>query len=420
MSRIGIDFGTTFCSASRINPKTGLSEAVTFRHTGDNQKIPSMVHFPEDGEPEVGKSVYNQVASEANYDAAVAMRTVKSLKRMMDQNGRFLGFSHTNIITIIIRHVVDEAIRAGYFDKRPDEVVLTYPVHFREWQKEMLKTAASNAGFAANKVYMMPEPVSAAMAYVKQMADNQSRINGLLVYDFGGGTFDLAYVHKDRHGHFGIEQLDCKGLPDCGGDDVDNIFYDTWAKRVQREYHRNISQYPRERNVPFLLRCRKHKEGLSDYYSKPSKTPKRISELLPPIPGLPLTNDRWDVDKGTFDSMVDAVVDRTIVLTSEMLNEIANKRLPLDAVLLVGGSSRLPQVRTKISSLIDDGVTVYETGQMDTLVAQGAMYYDEYMGMKKNVSAELNTKYSYCIRCGNKLEPHHRFCQICGNKRYEG
>lgn len=407
MSVIGIDFGTSFCTASWVNPKTNAPEAIMFPNAVNVYKIPSVVMFPESGNPIVGTPAYLQIENAASSTSmdAIQSRTITSIKRKMSRSGSFRGYSHKEIISMIIRYVVEQAKTACVFPESPDRLVLTHPVKFEEWKKDMLKQAAVQAGFQANNISLIEEPVAAALEHVK--SNPQANAQGILVYDFGGGTFDVAYIQIDHNGKPHIP-IDPEGDPQCGGDDIDLLIYDKWETIAKQKLNRLLSSNIQEADLAFLLQCRKHKELLS---STPNN---RFTVLLPPLPGRGLDRCEWKTTEMEYNTVISPIIDKTISQTQTVLNEIERQKLPLDVVLLIGGSSRIPQVEQRLTNLLRGKAIIRTTGKVDTAVSVGAVYYaTEGFTAKKNAS-----KSCFCIHCGNKIASNDRFCMFCGRENY--
>lgn len=410
MSVIGIDFGTSFCTAAWVNPRTGNPEPIMFPNAVDVYKIPSVVLFPPGGNPIVGTSAYNQLLNATSSDdiSAIQSRTITSVKRKMRQGGNFLNHSHTAIISMIIRHVVEQAKKAVVFPDEPDHLVLTHPVKFEEWKKEMLRQAAVQAGFAVNNIQLIEEPVAAALEYVK--SNPQAKTRGIMVYDFGGGTFDVAYIQIDHHGKPQIP-IDTQCDPRCGGDDIDMLVYDHWENLARQQHNRPLSANAQEADLAFLMKCRKDKELLS---STPNYT---VKHLLPIIQGRGSDRGEWKASEAEYNQIVAPIVDKTLKPTRQVLEEVQRRELPLDVVLLVGGSSRIPLVEQRLKVVLQDKATIRTTGKVDTAVSVGAVYYaTEGFSSSHSRSKESG---GYCIRCGNKLNDGDNYCMMCGQKRYE-
>ena len=405
MSIIGIDFGTSFCTASWCNPKTNTPEAIMFPNAVNYYKIPSLVMFPAKGTPIVGYKAYMQLehAASAADSNLVQTRTVTSIKRKMQRNGSFLGHSHQSIIAQILSHVVKEAQSAVPFPEPPDRLVLTHPVIFDEWKKTMLKAAAIEVGFSEENITLLEEPVSAALAYIK--SNPHVKVRGTLVYDFGGGTFDVAYVQIDHHGKPQMP-IDPDGDPLCGGDDIDLLIYDKWDKLAMQQFHRHLTQNTIEADLAFLSQCRKQKELLT---SSPNE---RLSQMMPVMDGHGLERCEWNTTEAEYNSLISPIIDTTITKTASMLKAIQQKQLPLDVVLLIGGSSRIPQVHERLTVMLGGDNLIKTTGQIDTAVSVGAVFF----ALEGFTKPQPKTGTCFCTNCGNKILSSDVFCMYCGTK----
>lgn len=405
MSVIGIDLGTSFCTASWVNPKTNEPEPIMFPNAVSYYKIPSVVMFPHKGNPIVGYRAYQQLenASSAADSNLLRSRTVTSIKRKMQRNGSYLGYSHQSIIALILNHVVEEARKAVAFSEQPDRLVLTHPVIFDEWKKTMLKNAAVEAGFKPENITLLEEPVSAALAYIK--SNPQVKVQGALVYDFGGGTFDVAYVQIDHQGK-PLMPIAPDGDPQCGGDDIDLLIYDNYDKLAVQQHHRHLTLNPLEADLAFLSECRREKEVLT---SLPNE---RFTPFLPVMEGHSLERCEWKATKSDYDRLIAPIIDTTITKTASMLKAIRQKQLPLDVVLLIGGSSRIPQVHEQLTEILGSDQLIKVPDLIDTAVSVGGVFY----AIEGFTEPKQKVEVCFCTNCGNKISTADRFCMYCGAK----
>lgn len=393
MNTIGIDFGTSFTTAAWINPKTGLPEPIKFIETG-LEKIPSVVFYSKYG-PEVGTLAYERIEKLNDYPKEereeILMSIKQSIKRDMKKgqkeylpNGK--SVTHEEIIAEILKTVKKQA-EEGCFGGDPiTEVILTHPVDFANWQKDMLNEAARIAEF--KKIKMIPEPIAAAIGY----SNTGVKVgNGILVYDFGGGTFDVAFVHREN-GSF-TTPIPAEGDAFCGGDDIDIALYDFFEKEVFKKNGRKISEHPGRVDLQFRSVCRKAKESLSrtNYLD--------IHETLPP-PGF--VRFFTKLTRNDLEKIISPIIDKTISKTESMLNKIKSAGYEVDTVVLIGGSSRIPLIEKKLEKILP--VKPLKTMNVDVAVAMGTLFIRQ------------NPKVGFCIFCGRKLEKNDKFCIIYGKK----
>lgn len=408
MNKIGIDFGTTFSTASWINPKTNLPEAITF-HDISMQKMPSVVYYGSDGIM-VGLAAYNQLENttgmKPEHRRQILQSIVMSIKRNMQQGQHYFlpngeKKSHEDIIAAILQKIKEQSEITCFNGNPVEEATITHPVVFAAWQKEMLKKAATLAGF--KKVQLLEEPVAAALGYA---VTTNKKIRNVLVYDFGGGTFDVAFVECDEDGKFRVP-IDPEGDAFCGGDDIDDVLYDRWEKISQEQHRRTIDINPNNRDVGFKARCRKHKEQMSLFPKN------QFSEVLPP-PGF--NRVEMELTRNEFDKLVEPVIDKTIFRTERLLKKVKEAGYTIDTAIMIGGSSRIPIVYEKLKNILP--VEPEKVMQVDVAVALGAILYN-------NSNIKLKIEECFCWHCGSikdgkkyKQPVTNRFCIFCGKENW--
>ncbi|UZJ40277.1 Hsp70 family protein [Prosthecochloris sp. SCSIO W1101] len=363
MHIIGIDFGTSYTTAAWLNPKTGLPELIRFLDSGQ-EKLPSLVYYGIE-ETLVGEAALHMLQEVNNYPEDERMEIqasiVCSLKRRMDTKGIHVlphqtePVSHVEIIKDIFAKIRDEAERAVFGGEAVKGCVITHPVVFSEIKKNMLRDGASKAGF--EQVELIEEPIAAAKGYVASGAKVGS---GILVYDFGGGTFDVAYVSKDEKGIYRTPVAP-DGDDRCGGDDLDIELYRYWERIVQETHKRRISSGNGVVDLTFLMRCRRHKESLT------RQTKAAFRETLPPPGNIRM---KLELDRATLNQLIRPYIDRTVQKTKSLLKRVKEKGYEVDTVVLVGGSSKIPLVREQLQKILP--VEPLETMHVDVAVAMGA------------------------------------------------
>jgi molecular chaperone DnaK (HSP70) len=407
MATIGIDFGTSFCSASWINPNTGKPEAVRFKDCG-SEKLPSIIAFNAKEQPFVGSGPYMQLEElSANTSLSQEERDVMlrnfytSIKTNIRKDNKWRRHNKTyedaDLISFILKKIKDEVAISCPIDEPIEQVILTHPVQFEEWKKDILKHAAALAGF--NKVKLLEEPIAAAIYAIKSGTVPKT-CKGLLVYDFGAGTFDVSYIQVENDGELHMPVIP-RGDAHCGGDDIDRALYADWDKYIQATYNRPIGT-DGELDIAFLYRCRRRKELISKGLMMPER------EYIPEIGTVKRSFSDED-----FERLTKPVIDKTIALVKIVVDEVELNKLPLTHAILIGGSSNLPQVQTAMKELLGDSVQIVTTGNNDIAVAVGAMY-----------SVETQTHISkphqncYCIYCGKNLIISDRMCWHCGRPNW--
>lgn len=407
MAKIGIDFGTSYSTVSYVNPKTG--EALPIRVNG-KEKIPTILFFPEDGgDPFVGDAAYAkyeacQYAQTSDETDIILSGIISDLKRNMSKTENIAipgmkSISYAEAIAIFFKYLKDYAERTCFENEQITDVCITYPVVFDEtpYKKDILKEAANLAGF--NSIKLLKEPVAAAMGYSKNKGIKNQ---GILIYDFGGGTFDIAYVKFDHNGEY--ITFPPIGDANCGGENIDYALYETWDKMIKSSHGRNISEFTGEIHLPILKQdCMKQKEAMSQGIFQ-----KHIL-FLPPCASdfvrlNPLSQNAW-ID------IISPWIEKTIMLTRQMLTQIENEKnlgFKVDKVILIGGSSKLPTIPERLSEICP--VAPMPIQDVDVAVANGAAIY-----------ANMDNIYAndcYCIYCGSKISTRHKMCMFCGKPNF--
>ena len=422
---IGIDFGTSNCAASWINPATDMPEPVRFKDTG-SEKMPSVVHISSSGKISVGVTPFNNLEEasfmEGDERDEVMNNTITSIKTRMMQGNVTLrpGKSYTDdeIISFILKKVREQiSVSCSIPESSMEKVILTIPVRFDLWKQDMLKHAAALAGF--KKVKLLKEPESAAIYAIKKGLVPKTG-KGLIVYDFGAGTFDVSYVQIQD------EKTLYMPIPSegeiCGGDDIDALLYNDWDKYLKETKGRSISPDPEEIDLAFRYRCRREKEQISrndiaDY----------VAEMIPGVGRV-----RREMSLTKFNTLIEPVINKTIARTQIVLDQIKAKKLPLTHAILIGGSSRLPMVQEKLQELLGSKVQVISTGDMDIAVAVGAMYSTQVSVKQPTPTPETKAKPTpppipksqsqvtshFCIHCGTPILSSQKFCMKCGKPNY--
>lgn len=428
MSTIGIDFGTSFCSASWFNKNLNHPEVVTFPETA-SQKMPSIIYVSPDGDL-VGRMAAEQLEAIGSLDPSEAEKimrnTVTSIKRKMRKDGKYAGLSAQTVISRIFSKILTEMkVSCQFGNDIPDSVVLTHPVKFTQWMKDILEGAAKEAGL--RNVVFLEEPVSAALGVLRH---NHLQSKGLMVYDLGAGTFDVAYVEV-KDGERYNDPLESLGDAKCGGDDIDRALYDFIEKEAKRIKGRPIYDDPLKMHYGFLNQCRSRKESLSVRFATSPVNELKVTMMLPMLKsGGAATALTCTITRVDFCNIINPTVDKTIAICKTMVSAIKTAGKPLDHVLLIGGGSKLPTLRDKLRSIVGSGVTVISSGEAETAVALGACYYslpgkgisksasvaDVVKSVSDSKTAAWSSKAKYCIWCGKPLASYYKFCIYCGNK----
>jgi len=339
---VGIDLGTTF---SVVCHKDSQFQFVK-DESGDTI-IPSVVtYFPDASVRFVGKEA---VENEDNFP----QETVRSSKRFIGQNlGDLISNSNeqkeinpsdvARDILLYLKHLTETS-----YNKKIDGIVLTVPAYFNQNQRHETKQAAEKAGL--NVLRIVNEPTAAALAYGDQSKKNEL----VLVYDLGGGTFDVTLLQLTDDNVYQV--LSTSGDTKLGGDDFDNIIVEKFKKSLPKDF---------KPFKDFEVRVKHFAEEIKkqmNYKSKIYKTLKYCGTVNGKI-----YHHNFDIEQNDFKQSINNLLLKTKSHVLNALNDANKKISHLDKIILVGGSTKSMFVRnfvienfkTKVFYDIDPDLTV--------------------------------------------------------------
>ena len=342
---IGIDLGTTnSCVAVMEGGKP-----VVIANTEGSRTTPSVVAFTKTGERIVGDSAKRQAVTNSD-------KTISSIKRHMGTDFRVAidekKFSPQEISAMILQKLKADA--EGYLGEKVTEAVITVPAYFNDAQRQATKDAGKIAGLDVKRI--INEPTAAALAYG---LDNE-REQKIMVYDLGGGTFDVSIIEI---GDGVIEVLATAGDNRLGGDDFDD--------KLTRYF---IEEFRKAEGVDLST----DKMALQRLKEAAEKAKKELSSATTTninLPFITATSEgpkHFDMNltRAKFDELTHELVERTAGPVQNALRDAGLSASELGKVLLVGGSTRIPAVQDKVKQLT--GHEPSKTLNPDECVAIGA------------------------------------------------
>lgn len=342
---IGIDLGTT---NSCVAVMEGGQPTVIVNSEG-TRTTPSVVAFTKKGERLVGEPAKRQAVTNPE-------RTVSSIKREMGSGYKVKidkkNYSPQEISAFIIMKLKKDA--EDYLGQRVTEAVITVPAYFSDAQRQATKDAGRIAGLKVERI--INEPTAAALAYGLDNGEAQK----ILVYDLGGGTFDVSVIEI---GDKVIEVLATSGDNHLGGDDFD--------KRLS-DYI--VSEFKRTEGIDLG----KDKVALQRITEEAEKAKKELSSAQTVNINLPfITTTKagpvhldMNITRAKFNELTSDLVERTTGPVITALNDAGITKGELNKVLLVGGSTRIPAVQDKVRQLT--GLEPSKNMNPDECVALGA------------------------------------------------
>ena len=343
---IGIDLGTTNSCVAVLEG----GEPVVIANAEGARTTPSVVAFTKNGERLVGETAKRQAITNPD-------RTIASIKRHMGENYtvEIDGKSYTpqDISAMILGKLKADA--EAYLGEKVSEAVITVPAYFSDAQKQATKDAGKIAGLDVKRI--INEPTAASLAYGLDKADGSQKI---LVYDLGGGTFDVSVLEL---GDGVFEVLATNGDTHLGGDDFDNAVLNFLADSFMAEHGIDL----RKDNMA-LQRLKEAAEKAKKELSSAQTTKINLPFITVSEAG-PLHMD-MDLTRARFDQLTSDLVDRSIEPMKKAMADAGVTNADISKVILVGGSTRIPAVQAAVQKVT--GKEPFKGINPDECVAVGA------------------------------------------------
>ena len=318
---IGIDLGTTNSCVAIMEG----GEAVVIPNPEGARTTPSVVGFTKDGERLVGQTAKRQAVANAN-------RTVSSIKRHMGSDYRVKidekSYSPQEISAMILTKLKQDA--EAYIGEKVTQAVITVPAYFTDSQRQATKDAGKIAGLEVLRI--INEPTAAALAYGLDKGDSKGQ--KVLIYDLGGGTFDVSILEIDG-GVF--EVLATNGDNMLGGDDFDKKIMDYITSDFKAKEGIDLTK-----DAATMHRIKEAAEKAKIELSGMTKTAINIPYITM-VDGVPKHVD-MELTKAKFDSLTSDLVEKTLIPLKKALSDAGLTSKDLAKIILVGGSTRIPAV----------------------------------------------------------------------------
>ncbi|MGF7046076.1 molecular chaperone DnaK [Paenibacillus sp. DS2015] len=342
---IGIDLGTTNSCVAVMEG----GEAVVIPNPEGARTTPSIVGFKKDGERLVGETAKRQSITNPE-------RTVMSIKRHIGTSHKETidgkDYSSQEISAIILQKLKADA--EAYLGQPVTQAVITVPAYFNDSQRQATKDAGKIAGLEVLRI--VNEPTAAALAYGLEKTEDQT----ILVYDLGGGTFDVSILELGD-GFFEVKAT--SGDNRLGGDDFDQLVIDYLVSEFKKDQGIDLS---------------KDKSAVQRLKDAAEKAKKELSGVLTTTISLPFITVvdgvpqhlELNLTRAKFDELTNSLVERTLGPTRQALTDAGMTPNDIDKIVLVGGSTRIPAVQDAIKKLT--GKDPHKGVNPDEVVALGA------------------------------------------------
>ena len=342
---LGIDLGTT--NSAMAIMEAGDPEII--ENSEGDRTTPSVVAFSEDGERLVGKTAKNQAVQNPD-------RTVQSIKRHMGEEYEVTvddeDYTPEQISAMTLQKLKRDA--EDYLGEDVERAVITVPAYFSDAQRQATKDAGKIAGLEVERI--VNEPTAAAMAYGLDDESDQT----VLVYDLGGGTFDVSILEL---GGGVYEVVATSGDNDLGGDDWDNAIIEHLADEFEDEHGIDLRE---DRQA--LQRLKDAAEEAKIELSSRKETTINLPFIAAGEDG-PI-NLETSLTRAKFESLTEDLLGRTTGPMQQAMEDAGVDEDGIDEIILVGGSTRMPQVRDMIEEEV--GIEPRRDVNPDEAVALGA------------------------------------------------
>ena len=341
---IGIDLGTT--NSCVCIYEGGEAKVVT--NAEGERTTPSVVAF-KNGEIIVGQKAKNQMIT--NPDVVYSIKRLMGTKEKVHVNGK--DYTPQEISAMILGDLKKTA--EAYLGEKVTRAVITVPAYFNDAQRQATKDAGKIAGLEVERI--INEPTAASLAYG---FDKQDKSEKILVYDLGGGTFDVSILEL---GDGVFEVKSTSGNNTLGGDDFDNVIVDYL-----------VSEFKKENSVD-LTKDKMAMQRLKDAAEKAKKELSGVTTTQISLPFLSQGSDGplhldMSLTRAKFEELTRDLIDSTMEPVRKALKDAKLSASDIDKVILVGGSTRIPRVQELVKNEL--GKEPNKSVNPDEVVAMGA------------------------------------------------
>jgi len=341
--RVGIDLGTTFSAVARIDSETG--KPVIIKNGYGGSVTPSVLCFNPDGTILYGEEAKNMQGMGDTNTASFFKRSMGKGDVSINMNGK--TYTPTDLSAVLLKKLKEEA--EAQTGETIDAAVITVPAYFSNLERAATMEAGKKAGL--DVIAVINEPTAAAFAYGLNEKDAEQTI---LIYDLGGGTFDVTVAHVDKNK---IQVLGSDGDPELGGKDWDDCIIRYLAQEFDKQYGEDIAGDLSMVNT-LLVAAETAKKQLTA--RDKVKVPISYKHI----------NGSIEITNEIFEDISDYRMTTTKDLTENLLKDLGLSWPQIDGVILVGGSTRMRMIHKYVQEM--SGKPPLRGVNVDEAVALGA------------------------------------------------
>jgi molecular chaperone DnaK len=340
--KVGIDLGTTYSAVARYDK--AANKPVMLNNSFGKEITPSVICFLDDGDILVGEDAKDMQSNGTGVNAAAFKRNMGDGSTVVSFNGK--DYTAEDLSAMLLKHLIEDAEKSA--GEKIDEVVITVPAYFEDAQRIATKRAGEACGVKVPKI--INEPTAAAISYgYKHSADKT-----LLVYDLGGGTFDVTIVRIVKKN---IEVIGTHGNHILGGKDWDAAIVKYVCDKFANEFDIDPRDDLATKNE-LIVAAEGHKKTLS------------IAESVTIPVNYEGYSEKYTLTRDEFESMTEHLMNATKDVCVELIDSLGMKWTDIDEILLCGGSTKMPGVARFLKDLT--GREIITHSDTELAVAKGA------------------------------------------------
>ncbi|MBE9224109.1 tetratricopeptide repeat protein [Phormidium sp. LEGE 05292] len=363
---LGIDFGTS--NSSAIFMQGWVPSLVEIPGREQVYSLPTCVYVKKETEIYVGYEAYNQRLRDASRYKELFKRDLGRTKPY------YIGDCELLPEDLVVKVIAKlKALAESQFNVKLTRVTLAVPASHPEHKRQLMVEAGKKAGFS--QVALVDEPVAAAIYYAQRSSTKDGEI--LLVYDLGGGTFDVALIQRRGSGYKSLTLP--LGDPQCGGMDFDRKIFEDFKARCNLEQRELLERQDTQAlRTRFTLNdyCRSLKENLST---------KQEDSFTIPLFG---EEQEYRLTRTAFELMITPYLEKTLQLCRQLVRNAGLTEEQVDKILLVGGSCQIPYVRQVMEREFQRPVLRFD--DPDLAVCKGAGLYEGWNPAYESLQAGID------------------------------
>ena len=360
--KVGIDLGTTYSAVARYDTKN--NKPVIINNTFGKETTPSVICFLDDGDILIGEDAKDMQANGTGVNAAAFKRNMGDGSTTVSFGGK--DYTSEELSAMLLKHLIEDAEKST--GEKVTEAVITVPAYFGDLQRTATIRAGEACGIKVSKI--INEPTAAAISYGYKHSSDKT----VMVYDLGGGTFDVTIVRINKGN---IEVVGTDGNHILGGKDWDAAIVKYVCDRFIDEFEIDPRDDLSKKNELIVA---------AEGYKKTLSVAENVS--------IPINyegyNAKYTLTRDEFETMTEYLLVATEEVCVKLMDELGMKWTDIDEILLCGGSTRMPAVARFLKNLT--GREVIAHSDTDLAVAKGAA-----------IVSELYTSSSTGLRVGGTI-----------------